>query len=79
MVSPLSNITPRLRAQWQKKYITLTDSKNIRKIRRFGRVKEQSFRLVFIQLKLVVDGPLLYIAHTVFHVAEKKIRAGTRS
>ena len=47
------------------------ESKNIRKIRRFGRVEEQSFSLVFIQLELVVDGPLLYIAHTVLHVAEK--------
>ena len=62
-----------------KRYITLTDSKNVRKIRRFGRVKEQSFRLVFIQLELVVDGPLLYIAHTVLNVAEKRTSAGTRS
>ena len=54
-----------------RRYIILTDSKNIRKIRRFGRVKEQSFSLVFIQLELVVNGPLLYIPHTVLHVAER--------
>ena len=47
-----------------KRHTTLTDSKNIRKIRRPGRAKEQSFCLIFIQLKLVVDGPLLYIAHS---------------
>ena len=79
MVSLLSSTTPRLRAEIAKRYITLTDSMNIRKIRRFGRVKEQSFSLVFIQFELVVDGPFLYIAHTLLHVAEKRISAGTRS
>ena len=68
-----------IRGRIAKMYITLTDSKNIRKSRRFGRVKEQSFSLVFIQLELVVDGPLLYIAYTVLHVAEKRISAGRRS
>ena len=61
-----------------KRYITLADCKNIRKIRGSGRVKEQSFSLFLIQLEFVVDGPLLYIANTKLQVAEKRISAETR-
>ena len=62
-----------------KRYITLADCKNIRKIRGSGRVKEQSFSLFLIQLEFVVDGPFLYIAHTILHVVEKRFSAGMRS
>ena len=58
--------------------IPLVDSYNIRKIRGFGRVKEQSFSLIFVQIDLVVDGLLLYITNTVLHVAKKRISAGNR-
>ena len=37
------------------------------------------FSLIFVQLKLVVDGPLLYVTNTVLHVAEKRTSAGERS
>ena len=59
--------------------ITLAESNTNRKTRGSERVKEQSFSLVFVQLELVVDGPHLYIANTVFHVAEKRISTGMKS
>ena len=54
-----------------------TTKLNIRKVRRFGWVEEQCFS--FIQLKLVVDGPLLYVTNTVVYVAEQRINGGVRS
>ena len=52
---------------------------NIRKVRGFGLVEEQCFSLIFVQLKLVMDVPLLYNTNTVLHVAEKIISGGVRS
>ena len=54
-----------------------TTKLNIRKVRRFGWVEEQCFS--FIQLKLVVDGPLLYVTNKVLLAEKKRISAGTRN
>ena len=48
-----------------KRYVTLANFYNIRKVRGFGLVEEQCFSIIFVQLKLVVDGPLLYVTDTV--------------
>ena len=65
MESPLSNMTPRLRAELQK-HTELWLNLKI-----WGKVEEQCFSLISVQLKIDVDGPLLFKTNTVLHVAEK--------
>ena len=60
-----------------KRYVILASFLNIRKVRGCGWVEEQCFS--FTDLKLVVDGPLLYVTNTVVHVAEQRISGGVRS
>ena len=61
------------------RYVTLANFYNIRKVRRFGLVEEQCFSVIFVQLKLVVDGRLRYVTDTVLHVADERTADGARS
>ena len=62
-----------------KRYVTLDNFYNIRKVSGFGLVEEQCFSIIFVQLKLLVDGRLRYVTDTVLHVADERTGDGARS